>query len=115
MQYLFLIYDDESVWESLSEAEQAHTSRGFGAFANEAREADALVWCDKLAPTRNARTLRPGSQDLLVHDGPYAEAREVLAGLFILECPNLDEAMTWARRIPLMPQQAVEARSVMAA
>ena len=45
-------------------------------------------------------------------DGPYAEAKEALGGYFILDCPSLDDAVTWAARIPGASHGAVEVRQV---
>ena len=53
----------------------------------------------RLGATKKARTLRgPGAG--LVVDGPFAETKEQLAGFYILDCENLDEALEWAAKIP---------------
>jgi hypothetical protein len=50
--------------------------------------------------------------DVLVTDGPYAEAKEVLAGYFLLEAADLDEAIAWAEQIPAAWRGKIELRPV---
>jgi hypothetical protein len=53
-----------------------------------------------LKPTATATTVRAQDGRALVLDGPFAETKEQLAGYYILECKDLDEAVEWAKRIP---------------
>jgi hypothetical protein len=55
---------------------------------------------EPLAPTSTATTVRIDGGKTLITDGPFAETKEQLAGYYILECENLDEAIEWAARIP---------------
>ena len=64
----------------------------------------------RLAPVDAATSLRQGDRDLLVTDGPFAETKEILGGLALLECADLDEALRWARRCPLVQIGTVEVR-----
>ena len=50
--------------------------------------------------------------DAVVSDGPFAETKEQLGGYYLLDCADLDEALAWAKRIP-MPGGIVEVRPVM--
>jgi hypothetical protein len=59
-----------------------------------------LVDCAPLAPTATATTVRVQDGKTLVTDGPFAETKEHLAGYYILNCENLDEAIEWAAKIP---------------
>ena len=66
-----------------------------------------------LQPASTATTVRSGDGvDRLVTDGPYAEAEEHLAGYYEIEAADLDEALRWAKRMPLPPGAAVEVRPV---
>jgi hypothetical protein len=49
-----------------------------------------------------------------VHDGPFAETKEQLAGFFIIDVPHLDVALDWAARCPVMPGDAIEVRPCLA-
>ncbi len=112
MQYMALIYADETAWEALSDADRAGVLERYGSFAREAREAGVMAGGDELAPTRDATTVRVREGDTLVSDGPYAEVKEALGGYFLLECASVDEALDWAARIPAAEHGAVEVRPV---
>ena len=51
-------------------------------------------------------------QDLLT-DGPFAETKEQITGYFVFECPDLDQAIAWARRIPGARHGAIEIRPIL--
>jgi hypothetical protein len=112
MQYLALIYADENGWAALSEDERRNAYERYRDFAEEARGAGVLAAGDELAPTRDATTVRLRGGQLVVTDGPYAEVKEALGGFFVLECSSLDEAVSWAARIPGARHGAVEVRQV---
>ena len=59
-----------------------------------------FVAAEPLAPTTSATTVRLVDGQPLVIDGPFAETKEQLAGYYILECRNLDEAIDWAQKLP---------------
>jgi hypothetical protein len=105
-----LIYADESVWETFSDAEREAGYEQYRAFADEARRAGVLVGGDELGSTRDATTVRVRNDETFVTDGPYAEVKEALGGYFLLECRSLDEAVDWAARIPGAEHGAVEVR-----
>ena len=112
MQYMALIYVDETAAESVSVEERAATTRRYFALGDEARAAGVMRGGEELAPTRDATTVRVRDGQTLVVDGPYAEAREVLGGYFLFECNSIDEAIAWAARIPAAERAAVEVRPV---
>lgn len=53
-----------------------------------------------LAPAASATTVRTENGKVMITDGPFAETKEQLAGYYILECKDLDEALEWAAKIP---------------
>jgi hypothetical protein len=115
MQYLLLIYTDEKLWAPetgtdpavLQEITAAHMRLGA-----ELQESGAMVGGNRLQPTDTATTVRnvAGAQSL--HDGPYAETREQLAGYYLVEAPDLDAAIGWAKKIPGGPHYSVEVRPI---
>jgi len=107
-----LIYGDQSVWDSFSDAEKESAYERYRAFAQEAAEAGVIVGGDELASTRDATTVRIRNDETLVTDGPYAEVKEALGGYFLLECNSMDDAVDWAARIPGAEHGAVEVRPV---
>src|SRR5262245_42472082 len=100
MRYMFLMYSKETP-EGPSPEEVDYLIRTHRALIHDASEKGVLVDYEGLKPTVTATTVRPesGSQ-FLVSDGPFAETKEQLAGYYILECRDLDDAIEWAKRIP---------------
>ncbi len=112
MQYLALIYADETGWEALSAEQREAAYDRYRAFSKDAREAGVMAGGNELGPTRDATTVRVRGDETLVTDGPYAEVKEALGGYFLLECESMDEALDWAARIPGAHHGAVEVRPV---
>jgi len=69
----------------------------------------------RLAPTDSATSLRRNGDEVLVSDGPFAETKEILGGLAVLDCADLDEALAFAKRCPLAKIGTVEVRPEFAA
>ncbi len=112
MEYLALIYADESVWERMTDGEREAAYEQYGEFAEAARAAGVLVGGEELGSTNSATTVRVRDRERLVSDGPYAEVKEALGGFFILDCTSFDDALDWAARIPAAAHGAVEVRPV---
>ena len=112
MEYMALIYADETAWERFSDDEREAAYEQYREFANAATDAGVLVAGEELGPTASATTVRIRDSKQLVTDGPYAEAKEALGGYFILDCASFDDALDWAARIPAVHHGAVEVRPV---
>ena len=69
---------------------------------------------DRLQPIAAATTVRIRNGETLVTDGPFAETKEQLGGYYVLECDNIDEALTYAAKIPAAEHGSVEVRPVWA-
>lgn len=108
MKYIALIYGTHSNAVT-QEAEQAEMQAYF-AFNDAAGAAGVLVAGESLQPIMTATTVRVRDGKTLMTDGPFAETAEVLGGYYVLECANLDEAITWAARIPGALDGSVEVR-----
>ena len=67
-------------------------------FHHELREAGAWVFAGGLEAPDTATVLRPQAGDVLMTDGPFAEAKEYLGGLSIVDAPDLDAALEWGRK-----------------
>jgi hypothetical protein len=113
MRYLLLIYGDESqMGQGTEEEMQASMERWF-AYTREMEEAGVTQGGEALQPTATATTLRAGESEPLITDGPFAETREQLGGYYLLNVPNLDEAIKWARKCPGLDYGTLELRPVM--
>ncbi len=99
MRYMMLIYSQERP-EGPPPEEVDFLIRTHGAVMADARAKGALLAVEGLKPTSMATTVRPVDGKLVTMDGPFAETKEQLAGFYILECRDLDEAIEWAKRIP---------------
>ena len=108
--YAALIYSHDGDWTA---PEEAATMQDYGAFAQAA--GPAIVGGAALHPTATATTVRvTGGKggDIVTTDGPFAEAREILSGFFLLEAENLDEAIALAAQIPGAWDGGVELRPI---
>ena len=100
MRYMLLIYTNEQSTEALLPEEQERIGAEHGAVMAETSRRGILKGAEPLQPTSTATTVRVDNGKALVTDGPFAETKEQLAGYYILDCKDLDEALEWAARIP---------------
>jgi len=100
MRYMLLIYADEKSREAASAEVVERIAAQHLALMEEAGRRGVLRAAEPLELTRTAITLRKDDCKAMVSDGPYAETKEQLAGYYILDCQDLDEALEWAARIP---------------
>ena len=113
MKFLALIYADESLWTDASQEEMAASMAAHETFSEAAGKAGALLGGEALEPTATATTVRVRDGERMLTDGPFVETKEQLGGYYVLECKDLDEALTWAAQIPEAQVGGVEVRPVM--
>ena len=109
MLYMFLLHWNERA--PLVAPEQA-ISEHFD-FAKEARARGAYVTSEAIGGTAVATTVRVRDGKTMITDGPFAEAKEVMGGFYILDCRDLDEALDYAAKIPDAKWAGIEVRPVM--
>jgi hypothetical protein len=113
MKYLLALIGDESRYADRSPEQMQEGMKEWDAFTTEAIDAGVHVGGEGLQPSSTATTVRiPESGDPIVSDGPFAETKEQLGGYYLLDCKDLDDALAWAKKIP-MPGGTVEVRPVM--
>ena len=110
MRYMLLIYACEVDYSHMTSEERADIMQGHGTFAQEAMQRGILMGGAPLQPTSTARTVRIRKGKTLVVDGPFAETKEQLAGTYILDCKDLDEAIELATKIPDAIYGSIEIR-----
>ena len=98
MRYMLLIYTNEAAVRTPEET--AEVMAGHQAVQSETARRGILLGADPLEPTATATTVRKQGGKAIITDGPFAETKEQLAGYYILDCKDLDEALEWAARIP---------------
>jgi hypothetical protein len=113
MQVMLLIYSNEAAWAALPEAEKGAAFGAYMAYSAALKEAGAMVAGDPLLPSATAHTvrLRDGAPQVL--DGPYAETKEQLAGYYLIEVADMQEALRWAARCPGASHGIMEVRPIM--
>jgi hypothetical protein len=113
MKYLLTLWGDESRMADLTPEQREEGMKAWDAYTTDAKETGKFLGGEGLQPTSTATTVQIAeSGDPIVTDGPFAETKEQLGGFYLLDCNDLDEALEWARRIP-MPGGKVEVRPVM--
>lgn len=112
MRYVLLIYGSEAAAAGMTQEEHAALMQGHGAFVQEAQQRRLLTGGAPLQPTGTATTVRARNGKTLITDGPFAETKEQLAGFYILNCKDLDEAIEMAGKVPDAPFGSIEVRPV---
>jgi hypothetical protein len=112
MRYVFLLYGDEGAEAASSPEELGKILAAHGALSAEMRERGVVVAGEPLAASANATSIRFDTGEPVVSDGPFAETKEQIGGLYVLDCADLDEALEWGRRMPRSPGLIVEIRPV---
>ncbi|HEY2375250.1 MAG TPA: YciI family protein [Gemmatimonadaceae bacterium] len=112
MQFLLLIYVDDSMVDSLPAGEFDSMMRNCLSHADELRAEGPLLESQQLEPPSTAKSLRSRGGRLTITDGPFAEAKEVLGGFNLIEAENIDEAVRIASAFPWSKIGCIEVRPV---
>jgi hypothetical protein len=111
MRYMLLIYGCERP-DAGTPGRDAKVA-AVRAFTRQCADDGVLCAVDPLHTTETATTVRVRDGEALVTDGPFAETAEQLGGYFILDCRDLDEALSYAARCPMAAEGSVEVRPIM--
>lgn len=116
MRYALLVYGDEAEWETLPDEEKARLRAEampqWTALFEELRKADPNVSGHELEGRTAAKVVRVRGGERIVTDGPYAETKESLGGVFLVDLPDLDEAIRLAALVPAARNGSLEIRPV---
>ncbi len=110
MKYMLLIYQNQAEFDKLSEAQKGAIHQGYGEFTQSINKSGHFRAGDGLKPTSTATTVRVRGDKQTVTDGPFAETKEQLAGYYVIEAKDLDEAIAIAARVPSAKIGSVEIR-----
>ena len=105
MKYLCMVYLEEDKLHAVPDSVCM-------AYGQELRASGHCVAAEALQPVHTATTLRVRNSQLSVTDGPFAETKEQLAGFYLIEAADLDEAIAWAAKIPPARAGSIEVRPV---
>ena len=110
MQYLLTIYIDESAVDAVPPEQGVKVTEAYEALTAELKQAGVFLGGEGLQRTSTATTVRVRDGEPLLTDGPFAETREQLAGFYLLECADLDEATRWASKVPSAATACADSR-----
>jgi hypothetical protein len=120
MRYLLLLTnptEDVERWHALSpeeaKAERDEEIPKWGAFMQWAGEQGIELNGLELDSPREAKTVSRDNGDVVVTDGPFLETKELIGGYFVVDCPDLDQAIEIASRIPVAERGSVEIRPLL--
>jgi hypothetical protein len=105
MKYLCLVYLEKDKWSAVPDRECASCGESF-------RKSGVLLAAEPLEPVETATTVRVRNGRTYITDGPFAETKEQLAGFYLLDARDLNEAIAMASKIPPAREGSVEVRPV---
>lgn len=105
MKYLCLVYGEEGAIANLDDHECLAYDRSL-------RDSGRCVASEALEPVATATTVRVRHGKVSVSDGPFAETKEQLAGFYLVDCKDLDEAIEAASKIPGATHGSIEVRPI---
>ena len=112
MQYMLLIHSSETAMQAAPQDAIAKMHAAYMAYTDAITQAGVVVNGNRLRPTSATTTVRVVDGKTQVLDGPYAETKEQLAGYYLIDVPDLDAALSWARRCPAADWGSIEIRPV---
>jgi hypothetical protein len=116
MKYVILIQSNErslAVWETMTDQQRMDLGRGHMELNEEMQKAGVHVSSEGLADPSLAKYVSVRDGKTITSDGPYAEAKEHLAGFYLVDCETQDEAIAWAAKVPDAANTEVEVRPVL--
>jgi len=111
MRYLLLICSDKDQ-APLRPAEMEAMVQGHGRFAQELHTAGKMVHGERLRPDADGSRVRLKAGQRQVMDGPFTETKEALGGFYLIECDTKQEALEWAKKVPLGEGGFIEVRPI---
>jgi hypothetical protein len=105
MKYVCLVYLEEEKLRAVPDRECAAAGDGF-------RKRGQLVAAEALQPIKTAKTVRIRQGQVKITDGPFAETKELLAGFYLIDAKDIDEATAIAAKIPPAREGSIEVRPV---
>jgi len=112
MQYMLLIYGEESAWANLTPDQLSAEMGAYMAYTQDLAKAGVLVAGDELQPIATAKTISVSAGKQKVVDGPFAETKETLGGYYLIKADSQEEALAWAAKCPGARHGRIEVRPV---
>ena len=112
MRYMLMICSDEAGEAGMTESDGAALMAAYDKFHGEMGAAGVEFDGHRLQPTPTATCVQVREGKTLTTDGPFAETKEQMGGYYIIEAKDLDEALSWAAKVPSAADGTVEVRPV---
>ncbi|MCA9667229.1 MAG: YciI family protein [Myxococcales bacterium] len=112
MLYALLIHEAESIAESYEPDELAAVTAEHGELQKLLKAQSRFVEANQLMPSSSAVTVSVRGGKRMVTDGPYIETKELLIGLYVVDCDDLEQAIEYAARIPSARSGHIEVRPI---
>ena len=112
MKFMLMLLADEKAGLAIPPEQMTGFMDQLAAYQDTLAKAGAFVATAALQPTSTAKTISSVNDELKVHDGPYADTREQLAGYFFIDVPGIEQAVEWANRCPSAKYGAIEIRPI---
>ena len=113
MEFLLTLYSEESLDPAPGSDDFNAMMNAFGPLQVTLDKDGVFRGGHGLQPVSTAKTLRIRNNQSQISEGPFAETKEVLGGYYVLDCKDMDEAMKYAKMIPVATWGTVEIRPVM--
>jgi hypothetical protein len=112
MRYLLIIANDESDVANRTADDATTMNDAYRAFAAEMGPRGVLQGGERLRPTADATTVRVRDGETITFDGPFAETKEQVAGYYVVDCQDIDEAIEVAAKVPAAARGSIEVRPI---
>ena len=112
MRFLCIVHHDESWFDTRTPEQMKELDRDSMAYDKALEARRQLVVAEALQNSRTAKLVRVRGKKPTVTDGPFAEAKEVLGGYWMIDVPSRAEAIEWAKRCPMGDNEIIEIRQV---
>jgi hypothetical protein len=113
MKYMLAFFGEEGAWFDRTPEEIQEAMKLWQDYEQQLVDAGAYVAGEGLKESATATTVKRDGEERIVTDGPFAETKEQLGGFYVVDCENLDEAIEWAKKVPLSDGDSTEVRPVM--
>jgi hypothetical protein len=110
MRYLCLIHFDEHGLATMPPAQRNALNAAHLDFNDELRRSGHFLIAEALDPPRTGAIVTVRNGETVVTDGPFAETKEMIAGFYVIEAADMQEATAIAARLPVAPLATIEVR-----
>ncbi len=112
MKYMLLIHGDEAQMNAATQVDDTGMSAYYAAFNEAMAKAGIMIGGERLRPTSATTSVRVRDKKAVVLAGPYAETEEQLGGYYMIDVPDLDQAIEWAQKCPAAHYGTIEVRPI---